>query len=202
MRRLGFIIILTLAVAISVFADIARPNNSSKAVPKPKESPSIVTTMEIKMDRGGKEARLLIPKSQIKQLRAELENLDVDTDNTAAVTNSGGVTRIQTMMSGMFLSLAIVFGGIWFVRSGKANTSTGKSFVVLAVVVGIASAATLVYANVGPPPEARNITSKLFDQRVFTPYQFASGKIKLEASDDNYVRLVVPDPQTTPKPGE
>ena len=98
----------------------------------------------------------------------------------------------------MFLSLAIVFGGMWFVRSGKTATKTGKTLVILAVIAGVGSAATFVYANIGPPLEARSITGKLFDKKVFTPYRFASGKIKIETSDDGIVQLVVPDPPDKP----
>jgi hypothetical protein len=65
-------------------------------------------------------------------------------------------------------------------------------------VAGIGSVATFVFANAGPPPEARSITSKLFDQKVFSPYRFASGAIKIETSDRNYVQLIVPDAPKTP----
>jgi hypothetical protein len=202
MKKLGFILTMVLAVSIPAFADIARPDKSPSRVPKPKETPGISTFMEIRLDKEAKEARLLIPRSQIKQLRAELEQLDTEPDNTAAVTSSGSFSRTQTIVSGIFLSLAFVFGGIWFVRSGKTATKASKGMIVLAAVAGIASAATLVYANVGPPPEARSITSKLFDQKIFFPYRFASGKIKVEVTDGENVRLIVPDVSDATKPGE
>ena len=155
--------------------------------------------MFIRLDRNAKEARLIIPKSQIKKLRAELEQLDDDSDNTAAITEPGIFTRTRTIVSGMFLSLALVFGGVWFVRSGKAATRSGKALVVAFVTLGVASAATLVYANAGPPPEARSITSKMFSQYVLS-YGFGSGKIKLETGDTAQVELIVPDPKPEPKP--
>jgi hypothetical protein len=102
----------------------------------------------------------------------------------------------------MFLSLAFVFGGIWFVRSGKAATKTGKILVLLAVIASVGSAATFVYANAGPPPEARSITGKMFSQAVHY-YKFGSGKIKLETKadgDGEGVELIVPDPQSSPSP--
>lgn len=194
MKRMLALSVVLMLTSLVAFGDIPRPGKSPSRVEKPK--PGIAATMEIKLDREAKEARLIIPKSQVKQLRAELEQLDNDADDTAAAT--GGVSRTQTIVSGTFLSLAFVFGGIWFVRSGKAATKTGKTFVILAVLAGIGSAATLVYANAGPPPEARSITSKLFDQKVFFPYRFASGKIKIETSDGKNVQLIVPDASAAP----
>jgi hypothetical protein len=56
------------------------------------------------------------------------------------------------------------------------------------------SVATLVYANAGPPPEARSITSRMFSDAVHM-YKSGSGRIKLEVSDNvNNPELIVPDP--------
>lgn len=192
MKRILLLTALALITSTAAFADIApiRPEKT----PKPK--PGVNTTMEIMMDKSAKEAKLLIPKSQIKQLRAELESLDDDNGNTAAVTS--GFTRLQTIVSGAFLSLAFVFGGMWFVRSGKASTKGGKALAAAAILGGIGAATTVVFANAGPPPAARNITSRLFDQKIFTPYGFAYGKIKIETTDGNQVKLIVPEATETP----
>ena len=196
MKRLITLSVMLLVGSTAAFADIApAPGKSPNRVKKPE--PGISTTLSIKLDRNAKEATLIIPKSQVKQLRAELEMLDTE-DNTAAVSSAGSFSRTQTIVSGLFLSLAVVFGGMWFVRSGKSGTAT-KALVLLAVIGGIGSATTLVFANVGPPPEARAITSKLFDQKVFFPYGFASGKIKVETSSNgNTIELIVPDPSPSP----
>lgn len=194
MKKILLLAAVALIATTGAFADIARPEKSPNSVEKPK--PGVSTTMEIMMDKSAKEAKLLIPKSQIKQLRAELETLDDDNGNTAAAT--GGFTRLQTIVSGAFLSLAFVFGGMWFVRSGKASTKGGKALAAAAILGGIGAATTVVFANVGPPPAARNITSKLFDQKIFKPYGFAYGKIKIETTEGNQVKLIVPDVTETP----
>ena len=126
--------------------------------------------------------------------------MDDDSDNTAAVVSPRSFTRTQTIVSGMFLSLAVIFGGLWFVRSGKAETRGAKSLVILAVIAGAVSAATFAYANAGPPPEARSITSKMFSQSVHM-YGFGWGKIKLEIGDQDRPTLIVPNPKTS-TPGE
>lgn len=194
MKRFMLMAAFIMLAAAAAFGDIPRPERSPNRVPKP--TPGVSTTMEIMMDKNAKEAKLLIPKSQIKQLRAELEALDDDGGNTAAV--SGGFTRLQTIVSGTFLSLAFIFGGMWFVRSGRSATKGGKALAIAAILGGIGAATTVVFANVGPPPAARSITSKLFDQKVFSSYGFAYGKITIETTDGNQVKLVVPAASETP----
>ncbi len=193
MKRLICLTAMVLLGSAAAFADIARPEPAK--TPKPNTSKSIETGMTIRLDSEAKEARLIIPKSQIKQLRAELEQMDDDSDNTAAVTAPGSFSRTQTVLSGTFLSLALVFGGMWFVRSGKSTTKTGKGLVILAVVTGIVSAATLVYANAGPPQEARSITGKMFTQAVHM-YGTGWGTVKLEARDQKQIELIVPNPKS------
>ena len=185
MNRIICLTTIFFLASVAVFADIARPQPTKD----PKPVKSLDAIMTIRLDRNAKAARLLIPKSQIKQLRAELEQMDGDSDNTAAVTTPGNFTRTQTIVSGTFLSLALVFGGMLFVRTGKAS---GKALIILAVLAGLGTAATFVYANIGPPPEARSITSRLFNDKVFTPYQFASGNIKIETVDSGNLQLIVP----------
>jgi len=133
MKRIICILTLIFTAAAAGFADIPRPDKS----PKNGNKKSIETNMIIRLDSNATEARLLIPKSELKQLRAQLDEMDDDSDNTAAVTSFG---RTQTIVSGIFLSLAIVFGGIWFVRSGKGSTRTGKVLVIGAMLAGIGSA--------------------------------------------------------------
>jgi hypothetical protein len=197
MKKMFWVVTATLFLSTAAFADIAKP-------PTPKEKAAIETTLDIRLDASAKEARLIIPRSQIKQLRAELESLDDGSDDTAAVVRGAGISRVQTVMSGLFLSLAFVIGGVWFVRSGRASTKAAKGGVAVIVILFVGTAATFVFANAGPPSEARSITGKMFTPAVHM-YGFGWGKIKLEVSDDDKdrVRLIVPNPpKTTATPAE
>jgi len=181
-----------LVIATSAFADIARPEKSPKSVKKPA---AVDTYLSIGLDRDAKEARLIIPRSQLKTLRAELDAIDNGSD-TAVTATSGGMSKVQTIASGIFISLAFVFAGIWFARSGKLSTRAAAAGAVVFLFAGLAA---IVYGNAGPPSEARSITGKMFAPAMHI-YKFGGGKIKLEISDtEDQVQLIVPDPQE-PKP--
>lgn len=187
MKNILVLIAVFTLFAGSALADVPRPEPT-----KVKPSKAIDTNLTIRLDRNAKEAKLIIPKSQLKQLRAELEQLDGGDSETTA-TASLNFTRTQTIVSGLFLSLAFVFGGVWFSRSRKPELKANKTLAVGAVVFLSGSFATLAFANAGPPPETRSITGKLFAQPVHS-YKYASGKIKLETSDTaRNIELIVPD---------
>jgi hypothetical protein len=200
MKRIFCLIAVILFVAIAVFADAA-PERAPKPVRTPKPNRSIDTEMRISLQPNTREARLIIPKNQLRELRAALDDLDRD-DNSAAAVNAPALSRTQTVVSGMFLSLALVFGGVWFVRSGRAASGSGKTLVILAVTAGIFSAATLVFANIPPPLPPRSIDSKMFSATM-QRFKEGSGKIKIEASPTaTLVELIVPDGPGTPGNGE
>jgi hypothetical protein len=178
------------------YADIPRPTTS----PTPQTEKLVEVNLDIRLDAEAKDAKLLIPKSRIKELRAQIDQLDDDTGNTAALT-ANSWSRTQTIVSGTFLSLAIVFGGMWFVRSGKAASKGTKIAVVTIGVGAIAAAASFVYANAGPPAEARSITGKMFTQAVHI-YGFGYGRVKLGVTDGDNIRLIVPDPKEDKPAGE
>lgn len=189
MKKTILLISLLLLASTFVLADIARPDKpKNNSVKKPV---TIDTNLSISLDREAKEARLIIPRSQLKQLRAELESLD--DDNTAAGFMSGG--GIQTIVGGTLLSFALAFAGIWFVRSSGNNSVARKSAAAAMLLAAGGAFASIVYANAGPPAEARSITGKMFSQAVHI-YGFGFGKIKLEVSDEEtQPKLIVPNPK-------
>ena len=197
MRNVFLVISLTIFISSIAFGDIPRPD-------KPKENPpkangGIDTTLSIELSRDAKEAKLIIPRSQLKQLRAELDALDSTSNDTAAAS---GVTNTQTIVGGTFLSLAIVFGGLWFVKPRQLKANAGKAAAAAAIIFTGGTLATIAFGNAGPPNEARSITGKMFTQAVHI-YGFGWGKIKLEVSDEEKnPKLIVPNPPQTSRPSE
>lgn len=193
MKRTIFVAAAILAACPIAFANIANPD-------LPNSKKSIDTTLRIQLEQDAKEARLIIPRSQVKQLRAELDALESGGDNTAAsLTAEGGVSGTQTIMSGFFISLGLIVGGLWFVRSKQVSKPTGRVAACVAVTCMLGGIVTIVYGNAGPPSAARSITGKMFSPAVHS-YGFGSGKIKLEVSDtERFPTLVVPNPPSPDK---
>ena len=193
MFKLTIVFLSIVAFATIALADVPRPNPTPNRAEKPKE---VDTHLSIVLDRDAKEARLIIPRSQIKALRAELEGIDSD-ETTAALTASG-TSRLQMIVSGVFLSLAVAFAGIWFTRNKKMSVTAGRSAVAGMFIFAVGALASVVYGNAGPPPDARQITGKMFSPAIHV-YKSGGGKIKLEVSDtDTIPKLIVPDPTSTP----
>lgn len=191
MKTTVLMLAITIAMTASVFANIAPPSLAKK---------SIDTELSISLDKNAKEAKLIIPRSQLKQLRAELETLDDGSDNTAAAaTVSGdGSSGLGTIVSGSLLSLAFVFAGVWAMRTGKLSTKGGRAAAAGVLILFAGAFATYVYANAGPPDEARAITGKMFSPAVHI-YGWGYGKIKLEVSDtERNPKLIVPNGDKKP----
>lgn len=174
MRYVALLIVSVFVMTVSVFADEAPP----KATPKPR---SVQISMTVMMNGEAKEARLLIPKSYLRSLRAELDDPSAADEHAAL--------RSRTVVGGVLMSIAFVFGGVWFFRNGNVKAVAAG----LALIALGAAGASMVFGNAGPPPQGRSITGKLFDPEVRRT-GFAYGKVRLEASDAENVQLIVPNP--------
>ena len=141
--------------------------------------------------------RLIIPRSQLKQLRAALGRFGHGRHRKYGDERDA---HMQTIVSGLFLSLAIVFGGVWFSRKRQTDGKINKTIAAGVVVLLVGSAATIAFANVGPPPQLRSISSKLFNRDTFKGWNSAYGKVKIEVSDDDgSIELIVPDKEEAQK---
>lgn len=196
MKKIICLVMLLLVGTVAMFADIARPGKAPYP-PIPKPGSNTVSGLSIHFDSNISQPTLRIPKSTLKYLRAQNETEEPDTDNTAAVAAPGSFSRAQTLVSGMLLSFALVFGGMWFMRSGKAASKEGKALVILAVLAGIGSAGTFVYADIAPPP-AVAITSRVFNGDAIGYGQLSSPRIRIESSKGDDVELYVPVDKAEP----
>lgn len=188
MKKILSLCLLATMFSIAAFADIRLPDTPAPT-PAPKQKKALEATLSIQLDKNASEARLIIPKSQLRQLRAELENLDDDSENAAAV----GVTKTQTIVSGLFLSLAFVFGGVWFARSRKSSGKINKTIAAGAVLFLVGTAATFVFGNAGPPTALRTISGRLFNKQTFAGWNSAYGRVKVETSGEkDVIELIVP----------
>src|SRR3954451_22036902 len=145
MKLIAAVLMLLGIFSALAFANIAKPDNPSKGDPRK----AIDTNLSIQLKSDAKEARLIIPRSQVKQLRAALEEADTGVD-IASTTAPGSSLGFQTIAGGTFLSLGMIFGGLWFARSRKSDAEQGNVVVALVIAIAFAFGSAMVWANAGP----------------------------------------------------
>jgi hypothetical protein len=186
MKKLAGIFILLLLAATAAFADVKPP------LPKPSPSAAPVSPEQIgisvSVSRWEKEGTLVLTKAGVEKINAAAKAKGMNITTVAGETAPGFPT--QTIIGGMFLSLAFVFGGVWLARS-KGQVSKPALGAVLLAVVGMGT--TLVIGNV-PPPKRVALTSSIFNEGVMRNY-VAAGKVKImivnyENTED--VMLIIP----------
>ena len=189
------IIAFLLATVASAAADLPAPkSNNRKTPPNPtvRTDPAAKiprTLMSIEPNGAATEARLVIPRSILTQLTAEL---DGDDSQTVAATNAvTTLSNTQTIMAGLFLSLAFGFGGIWFVHSRKRADKPTRAALGMAILALCGATASIAYGNAGPPPVARSLTSKIL---VSAAQSYgAHGQVKVVIVEEgNQIKLVLP----------
>ncbi len=191
MKKILGLFTLCLLLSTFAFADVRLPELPATPKPTPKIKQTDAT-MRITLDKDATETVLKLNKSSLKQLRAAIDELDGDsTDTRAEIRNTSSP---QTIIGGLFLSLAFVFGGVWMFRSKPSKTVVG-----LFIIVSCLITTTFVFANIAPPPPGvRKLSNKTFSEEV-NGYGFASGNIKIQISDNKSmskdVELIVPAPQ-------
>jgi hypothetical protein len=191
-------LVFVLVLSSMVFADVRLPD-TPKPTPTPKGKQIY---MRIQVDSAVSEPTLTISKGSLKKLKAVLDEVDLDAnDNVAQIETeqaTPSVSKTQSVMAGVFLSLAFVFGGIWFVRS-KSKVALG--------IIGIAilgTAATITYANVRPP-QLFKFNSSIFSSEM-GGYGYAQDKVRIKIIEQsgNDMTLSIPRQaeNTSSKDGE
>lgn len=193
MKKLLFLSIFTVIFSISAFADIRLPDNikpSPTATPKSKTK-SQKMQMSIRVNPNVDEPTLKIPRSVIKDLRAQLDEIDGGSSNVA---QASGISKTQTLMSGLFFSAALIFGGVWMFR-GKSLAKNQKVVAGLLVFAFLGASVYTVSANVAPPP-LQGLKADLFSDKMRNSIRGATGTINVEIDNDSYqgrqIQLTIP----------
>ena len=190
MKKILGLLMLTAFFSCAAVADVRLPDTPKPTPAKTaKPEPAAVdATLQIEFSSREKTARLLVPRNELNKLRAELDALDGGGGATFS-----GISRAQTIAGGLFLSLAVVFGGVWFVRSGKNAPKKVRIAAAGAVLLASGALASIAFANIGPPTTA-DITSRIFNAESFRHPLGLQGAVKLEITDrGDRLRLIVPE---------
>jgi hypothetical protein len=184
--RLAPALLVLLVTTTLAFADIPNPNNSRSKASKG----DFKAQLQIETDDKAKEAKLIIPREIFQQMSAQLNGGDAGTTGTTA--RFFNMTSTQTALSGLFLSMAFAFGGVWLVRARKgAERTTRAAALCLSLLIVGGITAGVAYANAGPPPVARSLTSKILIPEL--QWWGAYGEVKVEIVDEgNQIQLVLP----------
>ena len=142
-------ILLVLAGAVCISADIARPKNTPTPVQEVKyvfHSGLTITPSDQVFD-----AKLQISQESLKHLQEALA--------TAQVSNPTLGQRIaqsstRTIIAGLFMFLSVSFAGVWLARSTTRRGHKAIAALLLGVAV-ISAGAIITHANAGPPGYVR-----------------------------------------------
>ena len=177
--------IIFLAVAASAFADIRPPVPVGTATPAPAATPApeMEAYVGIQVSRNYKEGTIIIGKEMIEQINA------ATMPKTAHASLLGGFS-MQTIVGGLFLSLAFVFGGVWLARSREPIPTPAIGILLLALL-GLGT--TIVIGNVAPPKRI-GLTADIMSEKMEGRVK-ASGKMKLilaNYSTGDDVTIIIP----------
>jgi hypothetical protein len=138
------------------------------------------------------EARLQIPQSLLRELRAEIE---ADSATATAAASADSLRRTQTIIAGVFLSLSLAFAGVFVART---RTRASKQIAVgVLVVFAVAGALTFKALANARPPEPRIVDAGSLP-RATTLGEELNGVVRMEiVPDGRVIKLIVPAAKAT-----
>jgi hypothetical protein len=189
--RLCCLALALFAFSLPAFADIAPPPPTPTPQKARRTTPLPAARMLIEARTDATEARLQIPSNMLRQLRAEMER-DAASGAAAATTPADWLRPTQTIVAGLFLSLALAFAGIFVARTRtRARGARQAAAVALVVFAATGALAFRTLAN-ARPPEPRILDAGSL-KLATTPDAQLNGVIRVEVVDDpNVFKLIVP----------
>ena len=184
MKKLTLLFAFVMLLTTAAVADVRLPD-TPKPTPSPKtEVKAMQRNLTIRITPNVEETTLEIPKDAIKGLRAAMENIDNNGIANAGTTGGFNITPTQTLMSGLFLSLALTVGGVWFFKSKPVGNAPKIAAGLLAAMF-FGGCATLIFAN-APPPPIKGINADLFAGKLQSNWSGANGSIKVVVVERSY----------------
>jgi len=139
---------MPLAVALMLFACPAVRADVPVDPPKEPTYPLVIEAYP-KVE----EARLIIPKQMLGKLKAEL-----DQEEKGGIA---GTSRMQTIIAGVAMTMALAFSGLWLVRRGPNG---GRHLALLIGAVGFFGIGAAVMADGAVRPDRTPRTDKVVIQ--------------------------------------
>lgn len=173
---------LILAAATTSYGDIARPS------PSPAKGKIVLhTSLVVVPEKKSYGARLQIPESSMRELRAALS----DTSGNESMTQRIAQSPSRTVVAGLLMFLSLSFAGVWLARSVHTRSQkTVAAFLIGMAVIG--AAAIITRANAGPPPSY--LWRKLPDNLSKGQPTYGGVDIEIvpDATDGSGMKLIIP----------
>lgn len=148
-------------------------------------------SFRIRIDKDATEAKLVIPVSILRSIQDNAKSSGEFTPRFF-LDDQPILARLGTVVGGLLLTLAFLAGGLWLIRNRKMSVANIAGIVLIVSLSGIGTS-SLLYANLGPPPQARSLTGKLFSEAVHA-FKQASGQVRVETTPSgDHIILIVPD---------
>lgn len=148
-------------------------------------------SFQIRIDKDATEAKLVIPVSILRSIQGNAKSSS-DFTPRFFLDDQPILSRVGTIVGGLLLALAILAGGLWLIRNRKMSVANIGGIVLIVSLSGIGTS-SLLYANLGPPPQARSLTGKLFSEAVHA-FKQASGEVRVETTPGgDHIILIVPE---------
>lgn len=180
-------ILLLLGAAIYAFGDIARPQNS----PAPKAGKAVLYTgLSVQPDTKAYEARLQISQSTLKDIIHAAGTSSGEQSMTQQLMHSSP----RTIIAGVFMFLAVSFGGVWIARFGQRRNHKVAAAILIGGLFGFAT--MIVRGNAGPPGYVywQNLPANLTKGQATQ----AGVNIEIVPGDDSTIKLIIPMRNTKP----
>ena len=182
---------LLLFLSLIIFANVVRAD-----IPRPEKTPQpekqeTRVNFDIASSSQFNEATLVIPRGALNNLRAQLDEIEGTDSNSSRVS---GISGTQTLMSGLFFSAALIFGGVWMFR-GKSLAKNQKIVAGLLIFAFLGASVYTVSANVAPPVY-QSLNNSIFSDKMKNERRVASGKVKISIvdspSENTPMKLYIP----------
>jgi hypothetical protein len=171
---------------LTAFADIPAPEHRQTKTPVTSKRVLPPARMLIESRKDVTEARLQISQGVLRELRAELEQGGA-ADAAASVSSP---RQTQTIIAGVFLSLSLVFAGVFVARTRSRTTKQIATGAL--VVLAFAGALTFKALANARPPEPRIVDAGSLS-RATTPDEELNGVVRVEiVPDGRVIKLIVP----------
>jgi hypothetical protein len=178
-------VLVLLAAAVCISADIARPKSTPTPTPLQDGKYVLHSGLTITPSDQVYEAKLQISQESLKYLQEALAASQV---SNPSIGQRIAQSSSRTIIAGLFMFLSVSFAGVWLARSTSRRSHKAIAALLLGVAV-VSAGAIITHANAGPPGYVRwtGLSKALSEGRATT------GGVDIQIVPEGHgITLVIP----------